>query len=238
MCLPGADTPGPPLRETSYDGLQSVPRNLRLLTETEFDVLVVGAGIYGAAIAWDAAQRGLAVARIDRGDFGAGTSLNSLKTVHGGLRSLVGKELGRTLVRSRTDTTPLAGGDIPDIARFLDDARRASRAIEAPTLERLARSYGTAYPRLLSMIEAEPMLARPLGATCAVTRAEILYGVREEMVVRLPDALLRRTEAGSAAHPGRDALEASAAIMAAESGWDRSRVATEMDAVEARFRLT
>src|SRR5215510_12412545 len=63
-------------------------RNLRQLTDTEFDVLIVGAGIYGATIAWEAAQRGLTVALVDRGDFGGGTSLNSLKTVHGGLRSL------------------------------------------------------------------------------------------------------------------------------------------------------
>ena len=48
----------------------------------------MGAGIYGATIAWEAAHRGLHVALIDRGDFGGGTSFNSLKTVHGGLRSL------------------------------------------------------------------------------------------------------------------------------------------------------
>ena len=43
-------------------------RDLRTLADTEFDLLVVGAGIYGAAIAWDAAQRGLTVALIDRAD--------------------------------------------------------------------------------------------------------------------------------------------------------------------------
>jgi glycerol-3-phosphate dehydrogenase len=41
-----------------------VTRHLRSLSETEFDVLVIGAGIYGATIAWDAAQRGLSVAVI------------------------------------------------------------------------------------------------------------------------------------------------------------------------------
>jgi glycerol-3-phosphate dehydrogenase len=63
-------------------------RDLRRLADTRFDVLVVGAGIYGAAAAWDAAQRGLSVAIIDRGDFGGATSFNNLKTLHGGLRSL------------------------------------------------------------------------------------------------------------------------------------------------------
>ncbi|MEO2195286.1 MAG: FAD-dependent oxidoreductase, partial [bacterium] len=63
-------------------------RDLRALADTQFDLLVVGAGIYGATLAWDAAQRGLSVALIDRGDFGGGTSANSLKTVHGGVRAL------------------------------------------------------------------------------------------------------------------------------------------------------
>jgi glycerol-3-phosphate dehydrogenase len=52
------------------------------------DLLVIGGGIYGATAAWDAAQRGLSVALVEREDFGAGVSWNSLKTIHGGLRHL------------------------------------------------------------------------------------------------------------------------------------------------------
>jgi glycerol-3-phosphate dehydrogenase len=63
-------------------------RDLLGLVEREFDVLVVGGGIYGLAIAYDAAQRGLSVALVERGDFGAATSFNHLKTIHGGLRYL------------------------------------------------------------------------------------------------------------------------------------------------------
>ena len=63
-------------------------RDLRHMADTKFDVIVVGAGFYGVAAAWDAAQRGLSVAIIDKDDFGAATSFNNLKTLHGGLRSL------------------------------------------------------------------------------------------------------------------------------------------------------
>ena len=63
-------------------------RDLRHLADTKFDVIVVGAGFYGVTAAWDAAQRGLSVAIIDKDDFGAATSFNNLKTLHGGLRSL------------------------------------------------------------------------------------------------------------------------------------------------------
>jgi glycerol-3-phosphate dehydrogenase len=49
---------------------------------------VVGGGINGAAIARDAALRGLRVALIDRGDFAGETSSRSSKLIHGGLRYL------------------------------------------------------------------------------------------------------------------------------------------------------
>ena len=70
-------------------------RDLPRLAEREFDVLVVGGGIYGLAIAYDGAQRGLSVALIDRGDFGGATSFNHLKTIHGGLRYLQSADLRR-----------------------------------------------------------------------------------------------------------------------------------------------
>jgi len=63
-------------------------REIDRLTARTFDVLVVGGGVYGLTIAYDAAQRGLTVALIERHDFGAGTSFNHLRTIHGGLRYL------------------------------------------------------------------------------------------------------------------------------------------------------
>ncbi len=63
-------------------------RDLKKLSSQEYDVVVVGAGIYGACAAWDATLRGLKVALIDKGDFGAATSQNSQKIIHGGLRYL------------------------------------------------------------------------------------------------------------------------------------------------------
>ncbi len=65
------------------------------LTGRTFDVLVVGGGIYGLCVAYDCAQRGLATALIDRGDFGSGASFNHLRTLHGGLRYLQHFDIGR-----------------------------------------------------------------------------------------------------------------------------------------------
>ncbi len=63
-------------------------RNLSRMAERPYDLLVVGGGISGACIAWDAAQRGLKVALVEKGDFGGATSSATSKLVHGGLRYL------------------------------------------------------------------------------------------------------------------------------------------------------
>lgn len=54
----------------------------------DFDLLVIGGGIYGAWTAYDAAQRGLRTALVEAEDWGAGTSSASSKLIHGGLRYL------------------------------------------------------------------------------------------------------------------------------------------------------
>ena len=53
-----------------------------------YDLFVIGGGINGAAIACDAAGRGLAVALAEERDFAEGTSSRSSKLIHGGLRYL------------------------------------------------------------------------------------------------------------------------------------------------------
>src|SRR2546426_5331695 len=59
----------------------------RLRRET-FDLAVIGGGINGAAVARDAAMRGLKVALFDKSDFASATSSRSSKLIHGGLRYL------------------------------------------------------------------------------------------------------------------------------------------------------
>jgi glycerol-3-phosphate dehydrogenase len=85
-----------------------VTRDLVALAEADHDLVIVGGGIYGAAAAWDAAQRGLAVALVERDDFGGGTSWNSLKTIHGGLRHLQKAAFGRLRESAREQRTLLA----------------------------------------------------------------------------------------------------------------------------------
>jgi glycerol-3-phosphate dehydrogenase len=59
-----------------------------------FDIVVIGGGITGAAVAYEAASRGLSVALFEKGDFARATSAASSKLIHGGLRYLSNLEYG------------------------------------------------------------------------------------------------------------------------------------------------
>lgn len=63
-------------------------------TTEEFDLVVIGGGITGAAVAYDAASRGLSVGLLEKGDFGGATSAATSKLIHGGLRYLAQMEIG------------------------------------------------------------------------------------------------------------------------------------------------
>src|SRR4051812_40273470 len=70
-------------------------RDLARLSSHQFDLLVIGGGVYGLIVARDATDRGLDVALIERADFGSQTSFNHLRTIHGGLRYLQTLDIAR-----------------------------------------------------------------------------------------------------------------------------------------------
>ncbi len=92
----------------------------RLWTES-FDLAVIGGGINGAAIARDAAMRGMRVALVDRGDFAGETSSRSSKLIHGGLRYLPQGQLRlvRAALRERERLRHLTAPHLVHPIRFL-----------------------------------------------------------------------------------------------------------------------
>src|SRR5919202_6084794 len=58
------------------------------LDRSQFDAIIIGAGINGAGIARDAAMRGLSVLLLDKGDISNGTTQWATRLIHGGLRYL------------------------------------------------------------------------------------------------------------------------------------------------------
>ena len=73
----------------------NLSRRPKALQNETFDLLIVGAGIFGACAAWEAALRGYNVALVDQNDFGSGVSANSYKVVHGGIRYVQHLDIAR-----------------------------------------------------------------------------------------------------------------------------------------------
>ena len=70
-------------------------RVLADLGNREYDILVIGGGAAGAAVAREAGIRGFHTALIERDDFGSGTSAHCFKVVHGGIRYLQHGDIAR-----------------------------------------------------------------------------------------------------------------------------------------------
>lgn len=83
-------------------------RDLEALSDGTFQLVVVGGGIFGAAVARDAALRGLTVALVEKGDFMSASSGNSYRMVHGGIRYLQHGDVARVRASSREQRILLA----------------------------------------------------------------------------------------------------------------------------------
>ena|ERR1700674_3432689 len=79
-----------------------------------FDLLVIGAGIIGSRIAYEAAGAGLVVALVDAGDFGGATSSGSSKLIHGGFRYLPMGDLS-LVWESQRERKALLGSVAPNL---------------------------------------------------------------------------------------------------------------------------
>lgn len=154
----------------------------RLSTET-FDVLVVGGGIVGARVAFEASHAGLKVALVDAGDFGGATSSASGKLVHGGLRYL---RAGRVrLVReAHRERRILAGRIAPHLVHRLpfllasieQGSSRYSTVVAGPIAYWALDGFRRPAPRRVSAGETQglipPLRTTDLGS-CALMEEAI-----------------------------------------------------------------
>ena len=132
--------------------------------------------------------------------------------------------------RGLSRVKPLYGGDIENFSDYL--AREARNGFYS---RRLISQYGTGFKDVSGLIEEDASLGEPVAGS-SVLKAEVVNAVRNEMAETLESVVLRRTELGSAGHPGREAIETSARLMGGEKGWTAERTAEETEAVEAFYR--
>jgi glycerol-3-phosphate dehydrogenase len=148
----------------------------------------------------------------------------------------VARQLNRPVPAGRTATSRTASAAFSTVAALLAEAAAADvPGTDAALRQRLADTYGADWRQVAALAAQHPDLGQALSPGCAVTGAEVLHAARHEAAVTLSDALLRRTEAGTAGHPGRPAVAAAAAVMAAALGWDAVRTSAEVAAFDAVY---
>ena len=132
-----------------------------------FDLLIVGGGINGAAIARDAAMRGKSVLLVEKDDLAAHTSSASSKLIHGGLRYLEHRafRLVRESLREREIMLRTAPHIVRPLRFVLPPApgMRPRWMIRAGLLLYDLFALRGSLPRSRAVGRGEPELAAPLS---------------------------------------------------------------------------
>ena len=200
-------------------------------------VLVVGAGIIGASVAWHLAKAGCAVTVVDAGDGGGVATRNSFAWInaswgnpetyfHFRRRSMAGwRRLERDVAGVTVDWCGGLIWDLPpdQLAAYADEHSRWGYGIrQVNQAEALAVEPGLLTPPEQALYVAEEGMVEPVAATRALLAAAVAHGA--SLVERTPvSSLLTRggrvagvvTEAGST-------IEADETVIAA--GVDTARL--------------
>jgi glycerol-3-phosphate dehydrogenase len=151
--------------------------------------------------------------------------------------NLASRDIGGHHRRSRTAATRLPHAGIADVEGWLVETMRAIGVeLDRDVMDHLTGWYGTEASDVVRFGAARNRLDR-LDPHSPVLADEIAYAAENADAVRLADAVLRRTALGGAGHPGNEALQRAAAIMAETCRWTEARREEELEATEAKYRL-
>lgn len=223
-------TPKPPT------GPAARARQLQRLAGEAFDVLVIGGGVSGVAVARDAARRGFRTGLIEADDFARGTSSRSSRLVHGGLRYLEHFEFDLVFEASQERRTLLRIA--PHLVRPLeflfpifDDGRVGRLKLDAGLWLYDALS-------LFRNIERHQMLdADELTASEPGLRREGLLGGARYYDAQVDDARLVVTTAIAADEAGAAIANRLEAIDIDVSNWPGHRVRARDAETDTEFDI-
>lgn len=163
---------------------------VRATVESEFDVVIIGAGINGAGIARDAAMRGLKVLLIDKGEIGGGTTSASTRLIHGGLRYLEHFEFGLVCksLRERETLLKIAPHLVRSLAITIPiykQSQRGPATIRAGMILYDLLSWGKSLPRHRMLSREETLRQLPGLNPDGVLGSALYYDAQVEFPERL-----------------------------------------------------
>jgi glycerol-3-phosphate dehydrogenase len=145
--------------------------------------------------------------------------------------NLAERKLRGSVSASRTDRTPVWGGDIESMSAVEQEISSVARWLSPTQVTRIASSYGADWRRVVLPEQA----SQECIAGSDYLISELQYAVRHELAATLADVVLRRLDLGSGEQPADATLAACADIVALELGWDAARRARELDRVRASY---
>lgn len=150
---------------------------------------------------------------------------------------LVFKKMNRLDPGCKTEITRLVGGNIERFEEFMkENIRRKPYNLSEAVMKHLSYNYGTTLNVITDYGKEDEQLMQTIPNSDETLKAEVVHAVRHEMAQKLSDVILRRTDLGSGEHPGIEALQAVAQIMAKELGWDENRQKAEIDEVNKIYQ--
>lgn len=141
---------------------------------------------------------------------------------------LVMRKLERKGPKCQTAVTPIYGGNIDSFHNFLSEAMvHRQKGVSPQSIEALAHHYGSNFGEVLNYCDKNKEWINCIGET-PVLKAEIIYGIREEMAQKLDDVVYRRTDLGTAKYPGDEVIQICADLMSEEMGWSLEKKESEI----------
>jgi glycerol-3-phosphate dehydrogenase len=139
------------------------------------------------------------------------------------------------LGEGQTDRVPLPGGDIESLEA--EQAVAASATGDPALGAHLARRYGSEWRTVWSLAQESPALRERLTPGADYLMAELHFGVKYEMALKLGDLLIRRLHlAFETPDHGLSAAPRAAHSVAPLLGWDQVRIAAEVEAYALEVR--
>jgi glycerol-3-phosphate dehydrogenase len=169
------------------------------------DLVVIGGGILGCAVARDAALRGLRVALVEQEDFAAGTSSASTRLIHGGLRYLEQLDFGlvRQDLAERERLLRLAPHLVRPLPFLVPIYRRGWRyrlKLRAGMLLYDLLAYDRSLPGHRFLSAAETLALEPALSPAGLEDAALYYDAQVELAERLCiEQVVAATAAGAVA---------------------------------------
>lgn len=145
------------------------------------------------------------------------------------------KRLGKKEIKSKTDYTPVYGGDIGNVGKLLERATNSYVSTFPPAvIKSLIFNYGSSFEKVIKFTEENINWKNQIGNS-TITEAEVIHAIREEMAQKLSDIVFRRTDLCTGGFSDRKALRRVGELAANELGWDRVKMQKELNEVIQSF---